>query len=530
LDGLPLAIELAAARARVLSPTELLARLSDRFGVLVSGTRSAPPRHQTLRAAVDWSYGLLAEPERQLFNRLGVFAGSFSLAAAEAVCGNGVDVLQPLATLVDRSLVVLERAADDAESRYRLLETLRAYGWERLNASSEAEQIQGRHARWALELAEQAERAFHGSDESAWLWRLRKEHDNLRSALGWTTSTGDADTALRLVAALGWYYGLLGAWTESRGWLERALAMPRANAPTVARARALTWASRLASFQGDLAAARGWLHDAVDLGRQLGDEVVVVAARSIEVQMVFFGGDFEAAAQLADDLLPQMQRLADRWSEAYWCQGRLLATKASAALGRGDYAQARGLLEDAEQLARASGDAWSLAMNLGLLGDVERSSGANLRAGELYAEALSLHEARGTGGTATPSLLHNLGYVELAHGDAQRAAERFGQATLEFRRLGDQRGVAESVVGLGAVAAFEARAETAALLFGAAEVALESLGTHLWPSNRGVYERFVAAVRDALEPVRFEAAWRAGRQLSLDQAAAAAIDGNYRAR
>ena len=169
----------------------------------MSGMRSAPPRHQTLRAAVDWTYGLLEEPECQLFNRLSVFAGSFSVSAAEAVCANGADVLQPLATLVDRSLVVLERAADDAESRYRLLETLRAYAWERLNMGSEADQVQQRHALWTLELAEQAERAFHGSDESAWLWRLRKEHDNLRSALGWTTSTGDADRALRLVSGAG---------------------------------------------------------------------------------------------------------------------------------------------------------------------------------------------------------------------------------------------------------------------------------------------------------------------------------------
>jgi hypothetical protein len=147
-----------------------------------------------------------------------------------------------------------------------------------------------------------------------------------------------------------------------------------------------------------------------------------------------------------------------------------------------------------------------------------------------YTEALSLHESRGTGGTATPSLLHNLGYVELANGDAQRAAERFGQAILQLRRLGDQRGIAESVAGLGAVAAFEARGETAALLFGAAEVPLEALGTHLWPSNRGVYERFVAVVRDAIEPKLFESAWRAGPQLSLDQAASAAIDGNDRLR
>jgi non-specific serine/threonine protein kinase len=526
LDGLPLAIELAAARARVLSPAELMARLDDRFEILVSGMRTATARHQTLRAAVDWSYALLDKAARQLFDRISVFAGSFSLSAAQAVYGTDADVLEPLTTLVDRSLVVLERAADQAESRYRLLETLRAYARERLSAGLDADQIQRRHARWTMELAEQAESALHGPDESAWLGRLGREHDNLRSALAWATSTPDPEIALRLVAALGWYYGLLGAWTESRAWFERALTTAGANAPTLARARALTWGSRLAVFQGDMSAARGWLQEAVELGQQLGDELVVVAARSIEVQMLFFGGEFEAAAQLADDLLPHMQQLEGRWSEAYWCQGRLLATKANAALGRGEYAEARALLEQAEHLARSSGDVWSLAMNLGLLGDLERSNGSNIRAGELYAEALALHEARGTAGTAMASLLHNLGYVELAKSDAQLAAERFGRAILEFRRMGDKRGVAESVVGLGAVAAFEARAETAARLFGAAEAALESLGTHLWPSNRGAYERAVATAREALEPQAFEAAWRAGRHLSLDQAAAAALDRN----
>jgi predicted ATPase/transcriptional regulator with XRE-family HTH domain len=530
LDGLPLAIELAAARTPVLSPGELAARLNDRFGVLVSGKRTAPPRHQTLRAGIDWSYGLLDEQERRLFARLSVFAGSFSLSAAEAVCGEEVDVLESLANLVDRSLVGVERAPDETNSRYRLLETLHAYASERLHMGTEAPQLQQRHARWALHLAEQAERSFHGPDEGDGLGRLAQEHDNLRAALAWATSSGDAETALRLVAALGWYYGLLGAWTESREWVERALRTPSASAPTLARARALTWASRLAVFQGHLAVAQLWLDEAVELGEQLGDEVVVVAARSIEVQMLFFAGAFEAAAQLADDLLPKMQRLADRWSESCWCQGRLLATQANTALGRGNFAQARGLLESAADLARASGDAWSLAMNLSLLGDVERASGANERAGELYAESLALHQGRGMAGTATPSLLHNLGYVELANSDPQRAAERFGEAIVEFRRLGDQRGIAESVVGLGAVAAFEGRADTAARLFGSAEVALESLGTQLWPSNRGVYERSVAAARAALEPELFDDAWSVGRQLSLDQAAAAASDGRRPAR
>jgi predicted ATPase/transcriptional regulator with XRE-family HTH domain len=528
LDGLPLAIELAAARARVLSPTELIARLSDRFGLLVRGTRTAPPRHQTLRSAVDWSYGLLDEQERHVFNRLSVFAGSFSLAAAEAVCADGSSLLDSVSGLVDRSLVVLERAGDHPASRYRLLETLRAYASERLNKSSDADQIRQRHARWALQLAEQAERGFHGPDESSWLWRLGQEQDNLRSALSWATSTGDANIALRLGTALGWYYSLLGAWTEGRAWLDRVLATPGANAPTLARARALVWAGRFAAFQGDRVAAQARLDEAVELGQRLGDEAIIISAGSIDLLLMLFTGALAAAEQLVDEHLTRLQRLGDRSSEVRWEHGRLLATKASAALARGDLAHARGLLEAASDLARASGDAWSLATNLNQLGDLERVSGANQRAAELYAEALALHEALGTGNTGTPSLLHNLGYVHLANSEVQQAAERFGQAIVHFRRLGDQRGIAESVVGLGAVAAFEGRAESAARLFGAAEATLETLGAELWPSNRGVYERSVAAARTALDPAVFEAAWKAGRQLALDQVIKTAIDGNTR--
>jgi tetratricopeptide (TPR) repeat protein len=409
-----------------------------------------------------------------------------------------------------------------------LLETLRAYASERLNMGSDADQIRQRHGRWALQLAEQAERAFHGPDESSWLWRLGQEHDNLRSALSWATSTGDADIALRLGTALGWYYSLLGAWTEGRAWLDRVLATPGAPTPTLARARALVWAGRFAAFQGDRVAAQARLDEAVELGQRLGDEAVIISARSIDLLLMLLAGALEAADQLVDELLARLQRLAARSSEAGWEHGRLLATKASTALARGDLAHARGLLEAASDLARANGDAWSLAINLNQLGDLERVSGANQRAAELYTQALALHEALGTGGTATPSLLHNLGYVDLANSDAQRAAERFGEAIVHFRRLGDQRGIAESVVGLGAAAASEGRADTAARLFGAAEATLEALGAQLWPSNRGAYERSVAAARTALDPVVFESAWKAGRQLSLDQAVASAIDGSTR--
>lgn len=265
-------------------------------------------------------------------------------------------------------------------------------------------------------------------------------------------------------------------------------------------------------------AARRWLDAAASVAQQLGDETVIVAAGGIDLQLMYFAGASDAAARLADDLLARSRRLADRWWEARWWEGRMLAVKGAAELARGDYTRATQWLEDAADLARATEDKWSLAMNLTQLGDVARASGAYDRAGDLYAESLSLHDELGLVGTATPSLLHNLAHVALADGNTQHAAERFGEAIVQFRRLGDRRGVAEAVIGLGAVAASEGRAESAARLLGAGQAALEALGTQLWPSNRAAYERSLHAARAALDPLAFEAAWAAGTRLSLEQA------------
>ena len=484
--------------------------------MLVAGSRDAPPRHQTLRAAVDWSYALLDEQERRCFDGLSVFPGSFSLGAAHAVGDSGASdaqALETLARLVDRSLVLVERAGDAPESRYRLLDTLRAYGRERLTARQDLDQVQRRHAQWTLALVEEAERAFHGPEEDRWLRVLEREHANLRAALAWSIGVGDADTALRLVGSLGWYDGLRGAWTEGRGWLERALALPGATVPGRPRAAALASGGRMAAFLGDFVAARAWLDEAADLARRLGDDGLLLAARGAGMQILQFSASIEAAEELADALLPLARRLHDHWWE-----GRLLAVKAGAALHRGERADAVGLLEAGVQLARATGDLWSLAMALSQLGDVERSLGRYPRAGELYAESLALRDRLRLGGTGAPSLWHNLGYVAIASGDLVGAAARFTAARAEFRRLGERRGVAESVIGLAAVAAAEGRAEAAAQLFGAGEAGLEALGSQLWPSNRPEYERFVTLVRAALPPAEFAASWAAGRLTWSEQA------------
>jgi non-specific serine/threonine protein kinase len=530
LDGIPLAIELAAARVKAFSVEQIRARLDDRFRLLTTGARTAPARQQTLRAVVDWSYDLLAEAERLLFDRLSVFAGGFALEAAEAVCaGDGIgpeDVLELLSRLVDKSLVQAEAAGVEGELRYRLLETLRAYGRERLAGRGEADRARRRHAAYMVGLAERAERAFHGPEEAAWLRRAEREHDNVRAALQWAVECGDeeaAEVGLRLAGALGWSWNLNDRWSEACAWYERVLGLPGAMVRTPARAKALVNAGALAVRQGDYPTAGTWLEESLSIALAIGDELLVIwAVSSLSLLVVFKGGvratqAFEAAVREVGDPLAYLRRVGSPWHEA-----RALQAMAEDSLRRGDNAEAAARLEEAVRVARAAGDAWSVATCLNHLGDVLRSTGDHERAGALYEESLALFRGLGYGGEA--SLLHNLGYVALARGERQRAAALFREAVTVFRRTDERRGVAECLVGLAGVAAVEGRAETAARLFGAGEAALQARGTHLSPSNRADYERNVAAARVQMGEEAFAAAWAKGQAMSLEQAIAFASE------
>lgn len=264
LDGIPLAIELAAARVKVLAVDQIAARLDDRFRLLTGGSRIAVPRQQTLRATMDWSYGLLLEKERAVFRQLSVFAGGWALEAAEAVCvGKRIKkhaVLDLLAELVEKSLVEME--TQDGEARYRFLETIRQYSWEKLVESKEAAAVRTRHRDWYLALAERAESELHGPQQGVWLERLESEHDNLRAALRWSkTEEGGAEAWLRLAGALHWFWNIRGHASEGRDWLEGALSTKRDTSASV-RARALCGAGILAWRQGDINRASMLLQEA----------------------------------------------------------------------------------------------------------------------------------------------------------------------------------------------------------------------------------------------------------------------------
>jgi predicted ATPase/DNA-binding CsgD family transcriptional regulator len=509
LDGLPLALELAAARVKVLSPQQIATRLDDRFHLLVGGNRTAPARQQTLEAATAWSYDLLDPVDRRLFDRLSVFAGGFSLAAVDAVCAvEPTTVLDRVGRLVDQSLVVA--GSDDAgERRYRLLETLRAYGRERLRARGEDTLMRERLTAWVLRCAEEAGAALRGPDQAHWLRWAEHEHDNIRSALAWAIELGDADTALRLVGALWWSWLLHDRWIEAEEWLDRALRMPGAERGTTVRARALHGAAITAALRGKYVTAQAAIDECLAIGPDLQDDELLLAGHSGQALLLQLRGESEAAQSHVQAMVELARRVGRPWYAA-----RAAEFQASRALRSGDLSAAAEQLADAIRLARTAGDLWNVAMLLGQLGDVERMRGTHPRAKPLYQESIRLFQTLGL--RQDPSRAHNLGYVALAEGQTGPAAAQFKEALAAFRRVGDRRGVAECLIGLGCVRAAERQPREAARLFAAGEAALEAVGSTVWPSNRADYQHWARIARAAMSTDDWMAEWSTGGALGAE--------------
>ncbi|MGH2404262.1 MAG: tetratricopeptide repeat protein, partial [bacterium] len=408
LDGIPLAIELAAARVKVLSVEQIAKRLDDRFRLLTGGGRAGLPHHQTLRAAVDWSHELLSGEERVLFRRLAVFAGGFSLEAAEAVCADGDigagDVLDLVARLADKSLVITEEVVGDV--RYRLLETIRAYSRERLVESGEADAVRQRHLEWHLDLAERAEPELRGPEQITWLDRLEMEHDNLRAALDWTkTDEASLEKGLRLAGAVHGFWTLRGYLSEGREWLGGILAKG-SGASHRARAKALYAAGVLAFHQGDYGQAAAMSGESLALYRSLDDNLGVALS---------------------------------------------LNTLGIVTRNRGDYKKARALLEESLALSRQSGHKWALAEGLNVLGVTARRQGDHGLATKMFTESLALWRELGDKWGLAASLGH-LGVVARQKRDYERAKALHGESLALRRELGDKRLVAADLSSLGFVA------------------------------------------------------------------------------
>jgi predicted ATPase/DNA-binding SARP family transcriptional activator/uncharacterized protein HemY len=451
VDGLPLAIELAAARVKLFSPQALLARLERRLNILTSGARDLPPRQQTLRSTIDWSYHLLNAGEQTLFGRLGVFVGGCTLEAAEAVCYmNGdlpIDSVEGIATLVDQSLLRQEEDVD-GEPRLVMLETIREYALERLEASGEAETIRRQHAAYHLKLAEQAEPQLHGPEPVAWLERLEAEHDNLRAALAWSQSVdGDAVLGLQLAGNLWRFWSIRGYLSEGRTWLERLLALaPSSAIPASSWAHALHGAGVLARHQGDCSGTAALCGQSLALFRELGHRQGVARSLNELGWAVQARGEYERAMAYYQEGLDLFRCLGDQRGIA-----EVLDHLGRVARGRGDYRQATACFRESLSLFRTLGDTRGTAIALKSLGSVLWIQGDNAAARSLHEESLALFRTLGdTWGVALA--LDHLGLVAREQGEYAVAHAHFEESLALRRDIGDREGIAFVLRDLGTLA------------------------------------------------------------------------------
>ena len=437
LDGIPLALELAAARVRILPPAEIAARLDDRFSLL-TGSRTALPRHQTLRAAIDWSYGLLSGPERELFGRLSVFVGGFTLEAAEEVCGDdGADVLELLSRLVDQSLVV----PDDAGNvRFRMLETLRRYAAERLMESRAAGTLQRRHSEYLLRLAERAEPFLRGPQQATWMRRLEADHDNFSAAIDWALRH-DPEVAVRLSSALAWFWLIGRHRSEVRRRLGEVVETA-SSVPPARRARALAWAAQLATVEGRLDQAASQAQEAYGLAKDAGDPWWLAMCEVILGLALGLHGQIGQAGELLEAGRARFGEIGDDWGTAL---ASMLLGYVSSFVAQHD--QAVTLARRSLDGFRAAGDQWGQTMALELLGVLARRRGAYADAIPVYEEALGVVRDLGLR-DEVPFLLADLADLHVRLRDFETAAVLHKEALDLAQELGARDGVALAQIGL----------------------------------------------------------------------------------
>jgi predicted ATPase/class 3 adenylate cyclase len=580
LDGLPLAIELAAARIRLLPPQALLARLSNSLQVLTSGAQTLPIRQQTLRNTIQWSYDLLGTQEQQIFRRLSIFAGGWSLEAAEAVIHagqqenpDGLLVLDGIASLLDKSL--LTQVALDEEPRFTMLETIREFGRECLEALGELEATKQAHAAYYLALAEKAETELGGPQLVAWLDRLEREHDNIWAALHWFLEQGKAEgdgsgidiehnieMALRLGAALERFWVVRGYRSEGRNFLERALASNRGVSSSV-RAKALITAARLAFSQSDYERGETLARQGLTLFRELGDMRGIALALDRLGMAAWRRGNFEAARSLLEEDLSLFRRLGDKervaWSlftlglldskqgeytraqalfEESLAMHRALGNKRGVAASlnqlaggilvtQGNYELARSLLEEAFSLNKVIGDKEGIAVSSTLLAELALSQHDLATARSLAEESLVLYQEMEYRKGAAESL-SLLSRIATERGDYESARTFCNECLAIAKELGDRELLASGLERLAGVIAAEESEGTsargalwAAKLWGAAESLRQIISAPISPLERATYENAVSAIRMQLSEETFDAAWTEGRNMTPDQALAA---------
>jgi non-specific serine/threonine protein kinase len=519
LDGIPLAIELAAARVGTHTVREIAARLDDRFALLTGGRRTALPRHQTLRAAVDWSYELLSEPEQALLRRLAAFAGGWTPEAAEAVCWGepvaGPDMPNLLTGLVDKSLVTA--AEQEGAVRCGLLQTVHEYARDRLEESGETMVVRERHRSFFSALAERGEAGTRSQDQAAWLNRLDGEHDNLRAALDWCREQHLADPELKMVAMLWTFWDTRGYRREGRRRLESALG--RCASRTEDRAQALNGAAFLARGEGDYGRATDLAAEALELFRELGQHRGVAASLNTLGTIAWHQGDYGPAARFLEESVSAFRELGDRARLA-----AVLTNLGVLAQEQGDLGRATTLYEESIATSRDLGDQSRVAMALNNLANIKLTEGDHLAAHTLHREALTIRMAVGDRPGIAMSEV-NLGEVLLAQGDYAGARPHYAEGLAGGVEIGDRLLAAYALLGLAAVAQGDGRHERSARLWAAADGLFGALGAVLPPEKRDACERARSDLAAALGGSACEAAWEAGRAMTLDEAVQYALAG-----
>jgi non-specific serine/threonine protein kinase len=522
LDGIPLALELAAACLRGLSVEQVAARLERRFRLLTGGSRTALPRQRTLRAAVEWSYSLLSPAEQRLFARLAVFAGGWTLEAAEAVCAGGdlaaEDVLELLLRLVGKSLVVAEEGIA-GETRYHLLETLRQYAQERLLESDEAARVQRRHGHYYMQLAEQADRELRGREQALWLQRVEAEHENLWVATHRLIEHGEAAGAARLASALWIFWSVRGHRSQGRALLGSILAALGTES-TAIRASALWRTGYLMLFDGDLTTGQGLFQESLDVARQVDDQPTVAYAL-LGLGSAAARGQIDPAAahRYWEEAIAIFRAVNDEWGCAWG-----LAWIGSTIAEHGDAEAGRPLCEQAVAMRRALGDRQGLAASLCDLAQVHLTQGNHRGARALLEEALGIARSDGYH-LQVEQALRLLGMSALDQGDTAAARTYYAEALRVLRNLTAQVTTDAIVHVNGMAGAVAAERPLAALrLAGAAEAARDQINNPMSPVEHTLLARALEVARRAVSTEAADVAWQEGQAMTLEEAIAYALE------
>ena len=523
LDGIPLAIELAAARLRTFSARQIAERLDDRFHLLTSRLRTAPLRHQTLEAALDWSFQLLSESEQITLRRLSVFALEWTLEAAEAVCSGGItanEVMDSLSNLVDKSLVIADRTPNSR--RFRFLETIRQYAQQKLVEAGEADVVRDRHLEYFLGWVEMNVVHLSGPDQSAWLNRFTAEHDNIRSALEWSHSSASrTELGLRLAAACGRFWRLHGDFSEGRERLNTMLRLSDPQKRNNARGWALLWSANLAYLQSDYPAVHALAQEGLEICRQLGPEGQLGVARALDLlgELATEIGDYPKASVLIEDSLNIYRALNEKRGIA-----EMLMQLGWAAMRDGDYPRAELLINESLPLIRALGESSLLGEVLSGMGELAVRQGKFDQANRLLEESLALRRKLGErwGVAAT---LGSLGWSAMLQRNYERMREVMVESLTTRIEIGERGGTAWCFEKLAEAAILQAQSipspyrrqafQRSVQVFAAAASLRAPFQSVIDPADIPDYEKILGDLRGALGQTAFEAAWDEGSTLPI---------------